>query len=232
MSSTEAATPVQAAPFSRATLETFASLKHLRSILLLGLLFSAIWLILRSPKVLDFRTSTEQASGEISQTITDRSDNRARTVGLDFINGYLTMDSREVSSNGSPESMQVWDISNPAAPVEIANARTGVQSSMHTATILLPHHRITGRGSNSMNVQNPLSLRKEDPPGFSPIDNGTRGLSVLPYQDTGGNTVEISDARTGTRLSTIRHGFEGAATPFGNLLIIAGIRDQARGFAT
>lgn len=223
---------VFASPLAPETIRTCERLNLLRAVFLTGLLFSGGLAHSQVSPGPGFPNVNRATVGEISQTITDRSDNRARTVGLDFINGYLTMDSREVSSNGSPESMQVWDISNPAVPVEIANARTGVQSSMHTATLLLPHHRITGRGSNSMNVQNPLSLRKEAPPGFSPIDNGTRGLSLLPYQYTGGTTVEISDARTGARLSTIRHGFEGAATPFGNLLIIAGIRDQARGFAT
>jgi len=230
--SIQAASPAHAAPFGHETLRTWRSLKLLRTILLSGMLFFGHLAHSQIPPGPGFPNVTRDAFGGISETKTDATDNRARTVGLDFINGYLTMDSREVSTNGSPESMQVWDISTPEAPVEIKNARTAVQSSMHTATVLLPHHRITGRGSNSMNVQNPLSLRKEAPPGFSPIDNGTRGLSLLPYQYTGGNTVEISDARTGNKLSTIRHGFEGAATPFGNLLIIAGIRDQARGFAT
>ncbi len=158
--------------------------------------------------------------------------NNPRTIGLDFINGYLVLDSRGVATDGSGSSIQVWNISNPTNPTEIVAARTGIQNPMHTYSMLLPHHRISADGDEVNNVRDPLNIIRQTPSGYTPINNGARGLTVFPYQYSGGSSVQIYDTKTGTLLSTINHGFEGTSTPIGNLLIVASIRGQDSGLAT
>jgi Bacterial Ig-like domain/PKD domain len=156
-----------------------------------------------------------------------------RTAGLDYIKGYLVMDTRGIYSGGNTTATQVWNIAAPANPSEIVSARRGLSKAMHTYTTLLPsYHRSTGGGHITNNVSNPLNIVNESPSGFTPIDNGSRGLTVFPYQYGGGTNVQIYDTRTMQAISTIPVGFDCASTPIGNLLILAGIRAGERGFAT
>ncbi len=178
-----------------------------------------------------FPNVNQTAGAMLSSTNTDPVDNNVRTVVLDYINGYLHMATRGLATGSDSNSHQVWDLSDPANPVEVA--RIGGQRGQHTSSVLLPHYRISNQGNRILNIRDPLNLVYETPPGYLPIDNGSRGLTVLPYQYTGGSNVSIYDARTGQTLSTVSaHGFVGTSTPLGNLLIIAGIRGQSRGFAT
>ena len=158
--------------------------------------------------------------------------NNVRTVGLDFVNGHLLLDSRTSPSGLEGDSIQVWNISNPSSPVEILDARKGVDEHMHTFSWLLPDYRVSAGGRQTYNVRDPLKIVRQMPPTGTTKDFGSRSMSVFPYQYAGGSSVRIFDTRTGQVVSEIFHGFGGSPTPIGNLLIVAGIRAGERGFAT
>ena len=83
-----------------------------------------------------------------------------RTVGLDFVNGYLILDSRGVAVGNSNTAMQVWDISNPSIPFEVPNTRVSIKNPMHTYTMFLPHHRTSSDGVSEFinHVRDPLNI--------------------------------------------------------------------------
>ena len=155
-----------------------------------------------------------------------------RTIGMDFVNGYLVLDSRGVPTGLDNDTIQVWDISNPSAPREERDARKGMGEHMHTYSWLLPDYRVSAGGTLAFNARDPLKIVRQMPPTGVSKDYGSRSMTVFPYQYGGGSSVTIFDTRSGKVVSEIPHGFSGSPTPIGNLLIIAGIRAGERGFAT
>lgn len=163
----------------------------------------------------------------LCEVSTDNDGSDARTVVMDYINGYLLMESRWVASEGKSASYQVWDILDPAAPFEITGARRGSDGFMHTAVMMLPDYRVNR--DRWVNIRDPLDILNETPPGYLVADLGTRSTSVIPYQYT---NRQIYDSAIGESIADLtEHGFSGTPTPIGNLLIISGIRGQARGVA-
>ncbi|NJL19121.1 MAG: PKD domain-containing protein [Bdellovibrionaceae bacterium] len=149
---------------------------------------------------------------------------------LDYLNGYLYMDSRDVPANGQSGARQLWNISNPTQPVEYLSSRIPSGGVMHTAVRFLPDYRVNDDGF--INVFDPLQMRAESPPAYLTGTAGARGLTVIPYEYSGGTSVRIYDTRLGKTVSKFSdYGFDGTPTPIGNLLIVAGIRGQSRGFA-
>jgi large repetitive protein len=163
-----------------------------------------------------------------------------RTVALDYINGHLIMDTRGAQTGSTGTSTQVWDMSNPNKPTEILSARTGIPGPVHTYTNLITAptppskspgiYRVNGRGNSANQFTDPLNITPGAPAGYTPVDNGSRGLTLFPYQYHSG--AKITDARNGSTVSEFSVGFFGALTPIGNLLIVAGIRAGERGLAT
>ncbi len=167
----------------------------------------------------------------------------SRTVALDYINGHLIMDTRGAPTADTSASIQVWDISNLKKPAEILTARRGIPNPMHTYSTLLTAptptspgqgiYRVNGRGNSVNHLKDPLNITQGLLPGYATVDNGTRGLTLFPYQYHGGGTIKITDARNGgSTVSEFPIGFSGTPTPIGNLLIVAGIRAGERGLAT
>ncbi|MEM9478154.1 MAG: Ig-like domain-containing protein [Verrucomicrobiota bacterium] len=171
----------------------------------------------------------------LADFMTDATGNdlNVRTVVLDYLDGYLYMDTRDMRTGSSNHTVHTWDISDPSNPVEAH--RIGGQRGQHTSSRFLPSYRVNNHGDKFLNVSDPLNMFYEDPPGYTLKNRGTRGSYLLPYEYlSGGSTVEIWDARTGTTLAELNdHGFAGLAIPIGNLLIVVGIRGQsARAVAT
>jgi len=161
----------------------------------------------------------------------DPTDNIARTVEMGFLNGYLFMTTR----GDALGTFSVWDISDEMDPQRVVNH--DINGKMHTGVIFIPSDDPFGNiyyyNNNSfINMRDPLEPVTETPFGFDTGRAGARGLSVLPYEYSGGSTIRISDARLGQTIATLtEHGFEATPTPLGNLLLVSGLRGQARGIA-
>ena len=161
----------------------------------------------------------------------DSTDNKARTVEMGFLNGYLYMTTR----GDALGTFSIWDISDEMDPQRVVNHEIG--GKMHTGAIFIPSDDPFGNiyyyNNNSfINMRDPLEPVTEKPFGFDTGRAGARGLSVLPYEYSGGSVIRISDARLGQQIATLsEHGFEATPTPLGNLLFVSGLRGQARGVA-
>ncbi|MGB0371992.1 MAG: beta-propeller fold lactonase family protein [Opitutales bacterium] len=159
-------------------------------------------------------------------------DSRARSILIDYFNGYMFVDSRFVRERGTNTERNAriaYDISDLSNIREVSyKVSTRPQ---HTASILLPHHRFEASPQNVSNISNPLDIVAEDPPGYNLYGTSSRSNPALPYIYDGGSTIEIYDARISNEadalLATLdAHGFEAQAIPIGNLLIAVGIRGQ------
>ncbi len=182
-----------------------------------------------------FPNVTQTSGAMLSDFRTDPVDDELRTVVLDYIDGYLYMDTRFLATGDSGHSLQTWDISDPANPIEVA--RVGGERGMHKSTRFLPDYRVNNQGDKFYNVSDMLNIVPENPAGYSVDSRGTRGAYLLPFEyfsGHDGNTIEIVDTRLGdTPVSSISaHGFLGQTIPIGNLLIVSGIRSSVRGVAT
>ncbi|MEM7144234.1 MAG: Ig-like domain-containing protein [Verrucomicrobiota bacterium] len=176
-----------------------------------------------------FPNVTQTEGAELGSFWADPIDRQVRTVVLDYIDGYVMADTRALASDGSSHSHQVWDISNPAAPVEVA--RSGAARGMHKSEVLLPNHRVNQTGNDYYNVSDMLNITGETPPGYVIGSRGGRSTYLLPYHYYSGlsdSRLEIADARVSTAaIATLNdHGFVGFPIPIGNLLIVAGILGQ------
>ena len=166
-----------------------------------------------------------------SNVFVDPTDNRVRTVEMGFLNGYLFMNTR----GDALGKFSVWDISDEFNPSRVVNHNIGGQQ--HTGVIFIPSDDPFGNiyyyNNNSfINMRDPLDPVTERPFGFDTGRAGARGLSVLPYEYSGGSAIRIADARLGVGIATLnQHGFEATPTPLGNLLLVSGLRGQARGVA-
>ncbi len=159
-------------------------------------------------------------------------DRKARTVEMGFLNGFLFMNTR----GDSLGKFSIWDVSNEASPVRVRSIDIGGQ--MHTGVVFIPADDPTGtvyyyNNNSFVNMRDPANPVTEKPAGYRTGRAGARGLSVLPYEFSSGNAaVTISDARSGTEIAKVsEHGFAGTPTPLGNLLLVSGLRGQARGIA-
>ncbi len=183
-----------------------------------------------------FPNVTQTLGNTLGQFKADPIDDNVRVVVLDYVNGYLLMDTRGLEADGMGHAQQVWDISDPANPVEVH--RIGAIRGMHKSTRFLPDYRVNHAGDDFYNVRDMLDIRKQNPPGLVLSDVGTRGAYLLPYQylvDGSTGAIQITDTRIGTTplSSSSAHGFQGQTIPIGNLLIVAGIRGQgSRAVAT
>ncbi len=158
-------------------------------------------------------------------TDSNNTDLDVRTVVLDYIDGYLYMDTRALVTDGGSHTVHTWNLSDPSNPVEAG--RFGGERGMHTAQVLLPDYRVNARADEYLNVSDPLNMFYVNPPGYTVKDMGGRGCSLLPYQYSGGSSVNIHDARDGTTVGVAdEHGFGALSIPIGNLLIVVGIRGQ------
>ncbi|MEM7707265.1 MAG: Ig-like domain-containing protein [Pseudomonadota bacterium] len=177
------------------------------------------------------RPSSDVEAVYYSNVFVDPSDMKARTVDMGFINGFLHMTTRGDAAG----EFSVWDVSDEFNPLRVAS--TNIGGKMHTAVTFVPSGDPTGsvyyyNNNSFLNVRDPLAPFGSKPPGYDTGRAGARGLSVLPYEYSGGSSIRISDARTGRTIATLsEHGFVATPTPLGNLLLVSGLRGQARGAA-
>ena len=146
-----------------------------------------------------FPNTNRVAGTMLAEFNTDSSntDLDVRTVVLDWIDGYLYMDTRGLTTDGSSHTVHTWDLSDPTHPVEVG--RFAGKRGQHTAQVLIPDYRVNAHADEYLNISDPLDMYYVNPPGYTVKDMGTRGMprDGADRQPAGGDRTPRSAAGGG-----------------------------------